>query len=225
MWPILPPKDKVRTVREKYICSSRNLCCAFHLGEHCHLLVEDTPSRDVQSRRSDSMPCSWEVQDNLGKDDRLLLLKRNVSIKSGKTTPASSWRKGKKQNLIRVDTQGGRGAYDCNYNFTHVSSYTQNTKERIHSPIFEDPKDGFERREKCETTQVRSPYLTAFGTISSLYKDSCQFSFEKQRWERLVHACQISDGGCYSQLSIIYLQRGRHHFQRSYLMTGFIAYI
>ena len=72
---------------------------------------------------------------------------------------------------------------------------------------------------------MRSPYLTAFGTISSLYKDSCQFSFEKQRWERLVHACQISDGGCYSQLSIIYLQRGRHHFRASYLMTGFIAYI
>ena len=30
-----------------------------------------------------------------------------------------------------TSTQGGRGAYDCNCNFTHVSSYTQNTKEEI----------------------------------------------------------------------------------------------
>ena len=169
MWPILPPKNQMRTAERIYICSSRNRYCAFHLGEHCYLLVEDTPSRDVQSRRSDSMPCFWEVQDNLGKDDRLLLLKRNVSIKSGKNPrPPPHGVKAKKQNLIRVDTQGGRGAYDCNYNFTHVSSYTQNTKERIRSPILEDPKDGFERREKCETTQVRSPYLAAFGTVASL---------------------------------------------------------
>src|SRR6266496_3330965 len=111
-----------------------------------------------------------------------------------KPTPASSWpQKAKKErHLIRVDTQGGRGAYDCNYNFTHVSSYTQNTKERIHSPFLEDPKNGLERREKCETTQVRSPYLTAFGTIAGLYRDTCQFSFENKRWGKV--SSRVPDG-------------------------------
>ena len=58
---------------ENYICSNRSLHCAFHRLEEGQIhLAEDTPGRDVQFLRSGNKTCSWEVQDNLGRDDRLL---------------------------------------------------------------------------------------------------------------------------------------------------------
>ena len=75
----------------KYICSNQNLRCAFHhLAEEHHHLVEGIPWRDGQFHHSGSMPCSWEVQDNLERDDQILLTKDHISKNSGENnTPLS----------------------------------------------------------------------------------------------------------------------------------------
>ena len=57
----------------------------------------------------------------------------HVSTRFGEDAP-SQW-KGSPQFS---STSKGRGAYGCSYNFTHVSSYTQNTRK--HFPLSDERK-------------------------------------------------------------------------------------